>query len=126
MLLLYQAIEFRDLDSCSSVIGVLQPVTSACGVVSVVKSEMLLMIEKLLLRQRSHGYSLLLTDTSNEPTSAGALPVKLRENITTVGENATSECETAPMSACRKTDIPLKRRENSRDHRKMIEKSQIG
>ena len=76
-------VELRDPESCAQVTGLLQPVTSACAVLSIVKTEMLLMIEKLLLRQRTRGPTLVLRDVSvNEATSPVTLPVELFENAT--------------------------------------------
>lgn len=63
--------------------------TSVCAILSVVKTEMLLMIEKLLLSQKSRGCTLVSRDvtvvscdvTTNDDTNTPTLPVEVRENI---------------------------------------------
>ena len=80
----FQVVEFHDPETCVPLIGLLQPVTSVCAILSVVKTEMLLMMEKLLLSQKSHGCTLdsrdvtvVSHDVANPPT----LSVEVCENI---------------------------------------------
>ena len=66
-----------------------------CAVLSVVKPEMLLMVEKLLLRHKSRGYTLVPRDVvGDEGTSGMLLPVVLHKNSATSDEMGSA----VPMS----------------------------
>ncbi len=79
VLLSYQVIEYQDPDSGSRVTGLLQAVTSLCAILSTVKNDKLLLVEKALLRHKSHGYILVPCDITSDKGDSDMLPFDLRE-----------------------------------------------
>ena len=75
-------VEYKDPESGSPVTGILQPVTSFCAILSMVKQDKLLLVEKALLQYKSHGYVLVpvVVISDDDGADAEVLPFHLEQH----------------------------------------------
>ena len=110
--------EFKDPESCAPVTGILQPVTSFCAILSMVKQDKLLLVEKALLQYQSHGYILVPCDVTSDEDDSKVLPFYLKL--------CREECKTDEETASKNgVADKLSRQDERKDNKKKIIDSYI-
>ena len=115
---LTMVVEYKDPESSAPVTGILQPVTSFCAILSMVKQDKLLLVEKALLQYKSHGYILVPCDVTPEDDDSEVLPFYLKQ--------CQEECRTDEKTASKNgISDKLSRQNERKDNKKKIIDSYI-